>query len=285
MSKYLILCFIIIFIASCANDYSENKSSIKEIEPNSRIEYAQFIDKSSTINATISNTEDVSDVDYYMINSDNSLFISFNFNAKSKKDDVIIEIIEDKKVIATLKSEYIKNYFGNISSPIYKLKENSSYHISIKSSNNKDLSLEYSIKFNFYNDLIENKEIENNNFFSTAQKIINFDNIYKGNFIKYSDIIYIDEAIKTNLDSNNIIDIDIFKIENTTDIDSNIKIELKYKQNARILLFDENYLLKNQSKYNIKSTWSKNETLYIVLLLEDEKYNDSYEYSISYELY
>lgn len=285
MNKFGILFFIIILITSCSNDNSEHPSRVKEIEPNSEIEYAQFIDKSSTINATISNTEGTSDVDYYMISSVNSLFISFSFNSSSKKDDIIIEIIEDEKIIATLKSEYIKNYDGDISSPIYKLKENSIYYISIKLADNKDLLLEYSIKFDFYDTLIENNEIENNNSFKTAQKIINFGNVYSGSFIKYSDTIYIEDAIKTNLASDNIIDIDIFKIENTTDIDSSIKIEFKHKLNATVLLFDENYFLKGQSKYSIKSKLSKNENIYIVVLLEDYRYNNAHKYSISYSLY
>ena len=60
--------FITVLILSCRNNTDENSISniiIKdEIEPNNTIEYSQFIDTDTHINASFNNS---SDIDYYHI--------------------------------------------------------------------------------------------------------------------------------------------------------------------------------------------------------------------------
>lgn len=270
--KYIyIFITLYIFIVSCGGAYD---LSIKEIEPNDNAMHAQFIDKSVFIEADIS----TDDIDYYQLKLDKALYFSFDIKTSLYKNPLVFEIIENDKIISQIDTGKIKNYDGNINYPVYKIDNTKNYYFKISDAGKADNKMYYHLRVNFYSNFITEKEIEPNNTFSLAQDIISPNTKIEGFFIK--------NDMRSYVGTDDIIDIDIYKIENVLNKDISMDITFDYsdKSKVKMILFDENYNYLLQNNDNINYVFPRGSVFYVMISLEQI---DSYTlpYYLEYKTY
>lgn len=259
MIKKIVLILISIYILSC----NENNNIINEIEPNDTIEYAQFIE--SDINLRGSFSDD--DIDYYYIKPTNGFIMNFNLSVNNDSN-ILLEFIskENSNSIFVFESKNIKNYSRKIGLDNILLNE-SEYLLKLYSDGSADysMSLMFSREYNYKNE----NEYNDNIYIADGidypnQKII-------GHFINEG--FSIDESISPYLQNKKVLDIDFFKIQNETDINTSINIITQYKEDIEILLFDENYNFLRKSTKKIENlSFNKDSEYYIALVFYGDKY-------------
>lgn len=275
--KYLLL-FITALILSCSNNTNENTTSNiiskDEIEPNNTIEYSQFIDADTHINASFNNS---SDIDYYHISPTNGFAMDFSISIANKDAAVQLELFNSNNTSLKLNTKDILNYDSiiNLKDILF---EDSNYFLKL----NSDLESKYELKFTFKNNFIVNNEKEPNNTLSSSDYIKSPNEHVYGYFIKSSSNITIDEILKPYIKPQNIVDIDCYKIENPTDINTSIDIILHDADNADMILFDENFNYLKYGNNNISSDFQSGKVYYIALICYGDK-SITKRYSIHYK--
>ena len=276
--KYLLL-FITVLILSCSNNTNENNISniiIKnEIEPNNTIEYSQFIDADTHINAGFNNS---SDIDYYHISPTNGFAMDFNISIENKDAAVQLELLNSSSTLLKLNTKDILNYDSviNLKDILF---ENTNYFLKLTS----DSESKYELKFTFKNNFIVNNEKEPNNTLMNSDYIKLPNEPIYGYFIKSYSNITIDDTLKPYIKPQNIVDIDCYKVENSTDISTSINIILSDADNADMILFDENFnYLKHGNNNNVSSDFQPKKVYYIVLICYGDK-SITKRYSIHYK--
>ena len=276
--KYLLL-FITVLILSCRNNTDENSISniiIKdEIEPNNTIEYSQFIDTDTHINASFNNS---SDIDYYHISPTNGFAMDFNISIENKDANVQLELLNSNRTLLQLNTKDILNYDSviNLKDILF---EDNNYFLKLHS----DLESKYELKFTFKNNIIVNNEKEPNNTLENPDYIKSPNEPIYGYFIKNSSNITIDDILKPYIKPQNIADIDCYKIENSTDINTSINIILNDADNADMILFDENFnYLKHGNNNNVSSDFQSGKIYYIALICYGDK-SITKRYSVHYK--
>lgn len=274
--KYILI-LIFILISSCSNKNNMQNNSIvkiKEIEPNNTLEYSQYIDFSSLAECKFDNNNDI---DFYQISPTNGFVMDFFIYAYDIKANISFNIFSSDKTIFSINTEDIINYKGFIELKDIILDDANSYFIRL----NADRECKYNLKFIFKELYISNEE-EPNNIIKKAN-IINYPNeLIYGYFIK--NYLNIEEYIKPYIKSSNLCDIDFYKIENHTDINSSIRIKLKYSKDIDIILFDENYNYIKQSVNQLDTSFEPDKKYYIALVCYCDKYLIE-RYTLHYEFH
>lgn len=265
------------FIASCKNS---NELLVKEIEPNDSLEYAQFIDTSILMEASVSDN----DIDYYHIKSDSAWYFSYNIRTSLYKtsDNLILELMENDEVVQQIDISLIKDYYENMDYLIYKIDNTKNYYFKVSSSLETDDIIDYYLSINFHSNFISKVEIEPNNTFSLAQDIISPNTKIEGFFTKS----IIDNNMKLHVKEDDIIDIDVYKIENVLNKNINMRIKLDYSDSseAKIVLFDDNYNYLLDSNTTLNHRFTKGSILYVVVFLKDTDFYAT-PYYIEYNTY
>jgi len=273
--KYIYLFITLyIFIVSCE---SSDDLSVEEIEPNDNAMYAQFVGKSMFIKADIS----TDDIDYYHIKLDKALYFSFDIKTSLYKNPLVFEIIENDKVISQIDTGKIKNYDGNINYPVYKIDNTKNYYFKISNAGKTDNKMYYHLTVNFYSNFITEKEIEPNNTFSLAQHLMSPNTKIEGFFIKS----VIDDFMRSYVGTDDIIDIDTYKIENVLNKNISMDIIFDYsdKSKAKMILFDENYNYLLQDN-NINYLFPSGSVFYVMIFLEQTDFY-TLPYNLEYKTY
>lgn len=274
--KY-VLFFITVLIISCSsntNNYSNNIRSREEIEPNDTLEYSQFIDTDTHINGSFN---DSNDIDYYHISPTNGFAMDFAVSVYNRNANIRLELLGSNSILFKLNSKDILDYNSAINLDDVFFNEND-YFLKLES----DTEAKYELKFIFKNNIIVNNETEPNDILSNADDIDSPNELIYGYFIKNSPAITIDSYIKPYIKTYNIVDIDCYKIENSTDIDTSINIILNDAEDIDIVLFDENFNYIKSSKDRASLNFLHNQTYYAVLICYGDKYTAK-RYSIHYE--
>ncbi len=266
--KYIILFVTLyIFAISCKDT---DDFSVKEIEPNNDFDNAQFVDNSVFIEGDILNN----DIDYYHIKSSDALYFSFDIKTSFYKVPLVFDIIENEKVISRVNTGDIKKYDGNINFPAYKIDSEKNYYFNISYASKADNKMYYHLMVNFYTNFITKKEIEPNNTFSLAQDLISPNTKLEGSFIK------------SVVNNDSIVDVDVYKIENVLNKDINMDIIIDYKDKSKVkmVLFDDNYNYIIEDNYNIKYAFPSNSVFYIMISLKESD-NYTLPYDLEYKTY
>ena len=273
--KYIIIFILILFI-SCTNNNDNNSSNhavkIEEIEPNNNIEYSQYIDCNISINGKF---DDANDIDFYQINPTNGFIMDFAMSAYDNKANIYLDIFSSNKTIFSINTEDIEDYKGFIEFKDIVI-DDDFYFFRL----NANKECHYTLKITFRDDYLPSNEIEPNN---TVEKIdkINYPNeLIYGYFIK--NYINIEDFLKPYIKNTNLIDIDLYKIENNTDINSSISIKLKYSKDIDMILFDENYNYIKQGINQLDTNFESNKKYYIALICYGDKYTIE-RYTLHYE--
>ena len=133
------------------------------------------------------------------------------------------------------------------------------------------------------NNFIVNNEKEPNNTLMNSDYIKSPNEPIYGYFIKSYSNITIDDTLKPYIKPQNIVDIDCYKVENSTDISTSINIILSDADNADMILFDENFnYLKHGNNNNVSSDFQPKKVYYIVLICYGDK-SITKRYSIHYK--
>ncbi len=252
---------LILYFISC----NKNKSiETLEIEPNDNFEYAQFIDNDTIINGNFNNGVDI---DYFKIHPTNG----FIMNAiLSVRNNLKFKIIDNTKtnIIFDIDTENILNYNGEIKIEDFIFYDDE-YYLVLES----EVEGKYKLKFSFNSKINFNKESEDNNSFNTADTIEYPNQKVYGYFIQNTNIYNnIQNNIKENLSKTNLIDIDMYKIINSTDINSEILIRTHYSDDIEILIFDKNKNFIKKSLNKIEINFNSKEEYFIALAYYNNKY-------------
>ena len=266
--KYIIL-FITIFMFSISCKDTDDVS-VKEIEPNDDFANAQFVDSSMFIEGYILNN----DIDYYHIKSSDALYFSFDIKTSFYKVPLVFDIIENGKVISRVNTADIKNYDGNINFPAYKIDSEKNYYFNISYAGEADNKMYYHLMVNFYNNFITKKETEPNNTFALAQELISPNIKLEGSFTK------------SVINDDDIVDVDVYKVENVLNKDMRIDINIDYKDKSKVkmVLFDKNYNYLIENNYSIKYAFPSNSVFYIMISLKESDYY-ALPYHLEYKTY
>ncbi len=267
------LIFIIFLLTTCSYDKNNIVIEKNEIEPNDSPEYAQFIDSDVLIKASL----DLEDTDYYNISPTNGFIMDFSIKTVNYVNNIniILEILDEnfEKSLFKINTKDILNYNGKIEMKDLILNQKRLFLKLTSEGELKDKTYEtrYDISFNFKNEYLYKNENEINDNFNEAN-IIDYPNqIIYGYFFKNYNT-NINENIKPYLKNDNIIDIDFYSIENTTDIDSSINIITKYKKDIDIILFDKDYNYIKEAKNKLTADFKSEDKYYIALIFYGEKY-------------
>lgn len=274
--KYKLIIILLLIIISCRNNNRENNIisvNRDEIEPNDSLEYSQFIDTSTSINAGFQSDEDI---DYYQIKPTNASVMDLSIYANKLNMNLTLMSSSNSNVI-NINTKDIENYRGFIELKDFMFYDDS-YFLKLSS----DKEGKYDVRFELKNDYFPSNEIEPNNNINTAN-IINYPNELVYGYFLYNDF-YIDENIKPYIKNSDITDIDIYKIENDTDINTSINIILEYSKDIDIILFDENYNYIKKSINRLNTTFEAGRKYYIVLVCFGnksiiERYTLHYEFN------
>ena len=260
--KHNLLLILIFIILSCTNKQNISASKKDEIEPNDSLEYSQFIDYNVSINASFDSLEDI---DYYQIKPTNATAMDFYISVYDNKANVDIEVFSTNNRIFSINTKDILNYNGFIELTDILLYDDS-YFVKL----NSDKECKYSLKFLFKDDYFPSNEIEPNNTINDADTINYPNELIYGYFFK-NDLDGIDEFIKPYIRNSNLIDIDLYKLENTTDINSSINIKLEYTKDVTIMLFDEQLNLVKNGQNQLNTHFNAHTKYYIALVYYGEK--------------
>lgn len=264
--KYLLL-FIAVLIISCSNNTAESDASNiiskNEIEPNNSIEYSQFIDTDTHINAGFN---DLNDIDYYHISPTNGFAMDFYISIANKNADVQLELLNANNTLFKFNTKDILDYNSVLNLKDILLEE-TNYFLKL----NSDLESKYELKFIFKNNIVINNEKEPNDALNNADSINSPNDPIYGYFIKSDSDIAIDDILKPYIKTQNIIDIDCYKIENSTDINASINIILQDADNADMILFNENFNYLKHGNNNISLDFQSGKVYYIALICYGNK--------------
>ncbi|WP_297300541.1 hypothetical protein [uncultured Brachyspira sp.] len=260
--KHTLLLILIFIILSCTNNKNTSAAKRDEIEPNDSLEYSQFIDYNVSINASFDSIEDI---DYYQIKPTNATAMDFYISIYDNKANVDIEVFSTNNRIFSINTKDILNYNGFIELTDLLLYDDS-YFVKLHS----DKECKYSLKFLFKDNYLPSNEIEPNNTINDADTINYPNELIYGYFFK-NDLDGIDEFIKPYIRNSNLIDIDLYKLENTTDINSSINIKLEYAKDVTIMLFDEQLNLLKNGQNQLNTHFNAHTKYYIALVYYGEK--------------
>ncbi|PCG20522.1 hypothetical protein [Brachyspira sp. G79] len=272
--KYKLIIILLLIILSCKNNNRENNMisvNRDEIEPNDSLEYSQFIDTSTSINASFKSDEDI---DYYQIKPTNASVMDLSIYA-NKLDINLTLISSSNSNVININTKDIENYKGFIELKDFMFYDDS-YFLKLSS----DKEGKYDLRFEFKNDYFPSNEIEPNNNINSAN-IINYPNELVYGYFLYNDFD-IDENIKPYIKNSDITDIDIYKIENDTDINTSINIVLEYSKDIEMLLFDENYNYIKKSINRLNTSFEAGSKYYIALVCFGNK-SIMERYTLHYE--
>ena len=271
--KYILIFILILFI-SCSNNNTSNNQVLKieEIEPNNSIEYSQYIDCNISINGKF---DDANDIDFYQINPTNGFIMDFSISAYDSKANISFDIFSSNRTIFSINTEDIEDYKGFIELKDIIL-DDESYFLSL----NANKECHYTLKMNFKDDYLPSNEIEPNNTIDKIDKINYPNELIYGYFIK--NYINVEDFLKPYIKDTNLIDIDLYKIENNTDINSSISIKLKYSKDIDMILFDENFNYIKQGINELDTNFGLNNKYYIALICYGDKYTID-RYTLYYE--
>ena len=260
--KYILLLLFGIITLSCFN--SNNKMNIikaDEIEPNDSLEYSQFIDSSVSVNASFDETDD-----YYQINPTNAVSMDFYIAVYDSKANVDLEIFSSNRTLFHINTGDISDYKS-----VIQLKDIMLYYDVYFLKLNSDKECKYNLKFVFKYENLPINELESNNTVNEADTINYPNEIIYGYFIKNDFVI--DERIKPYIKNSPLIDIDIYKISNGTDIDSSINIKLEYLlDDIDVILFDSNLNYIKKGVNQLSTSFEPGKEYYIALICYGEKY-------------
>lgn len=264
--KYKLILLIIFFISCSNNEKTINNNTIlkkEEIEPNNSLEYSQYIDCNISISASFSDYEDI---DFYHVNPTNGFVMDFYMSVYDLDADVHLNILSsDTNTLLSINSKDISNYNGLIELNDILLNDDE-YFFKLYS----DKECKYNLKFIFKDNEIPSNEEEPNNNIYEADKINYPNEMVYGYFIK--SYFNIDEYIKPYIKNMDLIDIDFYKIQNDTDINSSINIKLEYNKDIDIIFFDENYNYIKQSVNQLNTSFESGRIYYIALICYGNKY-------------
>ena len=180
--------------------------------------------------------------------------------------DVHLNILSsDTNTLLSINSKDISNYNGLIELNDILLNDDE-YFFKLYS----DKECKYNLKFIFKDNEIPSNEEEPNNNIYEADKINYPNEMVYGYFIK--SYFNIDEYIKPYIKNMDLIDIDFYKIQNDTDINSSINIKLEYNKDIDIIFFDENYNYIKQSVNQLNTSFESGRIYYIALICYGNKY-------------
>ncbi|WP_300366511.1 hypothetical protein [Brachyspira sp.] len=273
--KYILIS-IFILIVSCTNKSNIQNNYIlknKEIEPNDTLEYSQYIDCNSSISGKFDN-----DIDIYQINPTNGFMMDFYISTYDNKANIYLDIFSSNKTVFNINTEDIKDYKGFIEFQDILLDDDDTYFVRL----NSDRECQYSLKFIFKDDNLPSNEIEYNNTIDKANTINYPNELIYGYFIK--NYLNVEEYIKPYITNSNLLDIDFYKLENSTDINSSISIKLKYPKDIDIILFDENYNYIKKGINELNTSFETNKKYYIALVCYGDKYLIE-RYTLHYEFH
>lgn len=269
--------YFVFFSKSNFNGVKENNKR-KEIESNDTMEYAQFIDSNIFIEGSLKNLEDI---DYYKISPTNGFIMDFNFKTL-KKYSVQVELLNFAgKSLIYINSRDIKNYNGNIFISNF-LMMNDYYYIKLQT--DKDYGIiKYDMDINIKSGYPFFYESEPNDNFENANNILSFEKPVEGAFLKKS--LEEDKRLKDYIDFENVSDIDVYKIENATDIQSDIEVVMNYAylKDTVMLIFDKDYNLIKSSTGVADLDFKPKDKYYIVVYLKGNNSILSH-YTIKYRL-
>ncbi|PPS22860.1 hypothetical protein [Brachyspira murdochii] len=280
--KYKLIIILLLVTLSCRNNNNIQNNIISvnrdEIEPNDSLEYSQFIDTSTSINAGFQSDEDI---DYYQIKPTNASVM--NLSVYANKLDINLTLMSSSNSnVININTKYIENYRGFIELKDFMFYDDSYF---LKLSSDKDGK--YDLRFEFKNDYFPSNEIEPNNNINAAN-IINYPNeLFYGYFLYndfYSNNFNIDENIKPYIKNSDITDIDFYEIRNDTDINTSINIILEYSKDIDMLLFDENYNYIKKGINKLSTSFKSGSKYYIALVCFGsksiiERYTLHYEFN------
>ena len=237
----------------------------EEIEPNNSLEYSQYIDLSSSINGSFYNE---SDADFYCISPTNGFIMDFFISVYDIKANVSLDIFSSNDMLFSINTKDIENYKGFIELKDILFKYDSYFLKAVS-----DKECRYNLRFVFKDNYLPLNETEPNNFFVSANNINSPNDSVYGYFIKnFSDIDIIDEKIKPYIKDSSLIDIDIYKIRNDTDINTSINIKLEYSKNIDMILFDGSLNYIKESVNELSTSFNSGNEYYIALICYGEKY-------------
>ena len=277
--KYKLLFFLIFIIVSCGNGVNKNNMnniiSRNEIEPNNTLEYSQFIDTDMHINASFNNSNDI---DYYHISPTNGFAMDLSISVHNKNANIQLELFDtNNNDLIKFNTRDISDYNLSINLKDVIFEENY-YFLCLRS----DMESKYELNLKFKDNIIINNEIEPNDTINNANSINTPNELIYGYFMKKNLDIIIDDYIKPYIKQNTIIDIDCFKIKNSTDINTSINIILNDAENIDMVLFDENFNYIKSGINKITTDFLSNRVYYLALICYGDK-SFLKRYSLHYE--
>ncbi|MDO6994947.1 hypothetical protein Q5M87_13110 [Brachyspira innocens] len=271
--KYKLIIILLLVILSCRNNRENNIISVNrnEIEPNDSLEYSQFIDTSTSINAGFQSDEDI---DYYQIKPTNASVM--NLTVYANKLDINLTLMSSSNSnVININTKDIENYRGFIELKDFMFYDDT-YFLKLSS----DKEGKYDLRFEFKNNYFPSNEIEPNNNINAANTI-NYPNELVYGYFLYNDF-NIDENIKPYIKNSDITDIDFYEIINDTDINTSINVILEYSKNIDMLLFDENYNYIKRGISRLSTSFESGSKYYIALVCFGSK-SMMERYTLHYE--
>lgn len=271
-NKNILFAFIIYLFTitiSCSDD-----KVIKEIEYNGDNENAQYIDKPSTIKGLLDNSKEEKDVDIYRLVHSNDYILSLSIKQnKNAQVHVSVSSVNGRNIFSLTRN-------NNIKIPLYNIKERDVF-LKLESDANEKIA--YTLKIDFIEDYYNEKEVEANNTFNDAINILSPNTVLEGSFVKIEHADKLPNQVITNISFDNILDVDIYRLKNPTDMNVHIDInvELDTRDKLDILLFDSRYnLISKQRSNSIPLSFGGGSVYYAVLVY----YSDINEFK-PYKLY